>query len=258
MQTDLTKASMPSKGCIIVTGASRGIGATIALGLAQAGFDVGCLSRTGDLPHIENVAPEIKQRWYTAKCDVSQGQQLEQAFNDIAKKSGKPLIGLVNNAGIHSQDRIESITEDEFRRVMDVNAYSVLAASQAIYPYLLDNQGGLIVNIGSFFDKLGIKQHLLYCAAKAAVGAMTRCLAVEWASKGIRALNVAPGYIMTDLNRDAMQTGPLAAYLAKRIPGGKPGQAEDVGNLVTSLFVLDSPFMTGETIYIDGAHGMLG
>ena len=248
----------PSKGCIIVTGASRGIGARIALGLARAGFDVGCLSRSGDLPHIEQVSPEIKKRWHPAKCDVSQSAQLEQAFHHISQQSGKPLVGLVNNAGIHSQGRIEAITEDEFRRVMDVNTYSVLAASQAIYPHLLNNQGGLIVNIGSFFDKLGIKQHLLYCSAKAAVGAMTRCMAVEWASKGIRALNVAPGYIMTDLNRDAMQTGPLADYLAKRIPGGKPGQAEDVGNLVTSLFVLDSPFMTGETIYIDGAHGMLG
>ncbi len=258
MQTNSTAPAPTSRGCIIVTGASRGIGATIALGLAQAGFDVGCLSRTGDLPHIANVTPEIKQRWHAAKCDVSKSEQLEKAFNLIAQQSGKPLVGLVNNAGIHSQDRIEAITEDEFRRVMDVNAYSVLAASQAIYPHLLNNQGGLIVNIGSFFDKLGIKQHLLYCAAKAAVGAMTRCMAVEWAYKGIRALNVAPGYIMTDLNRDAIQTGPLAAYLAKRIPGGKPGQAEDVGNLVTSLFVLDSPFMTGETIYIDGAHGMLG
>lgn len=258
MHTLPSTQSTASKGCIIVTGASRGIGATIALGLATAGFEVGCLSRTGDMPHIENIPAEIKNRWHAAKCDVSQPDQLEQAFNAIAKQSGKPLMGLVNNAGIHSQDRIEAITEDEFRRVMDVNAYSVLAASQAIYPHLLANQGGLIVNIGSFFDKLGIKQHLLYCAAKAAVGAMTRCIAVEWATKGIRALNVAPGYIMTDLNRDAMQTGPLAAYLAKRIPGGKPGQAEDVGNLVTSLFVLDSPFMTGETIYIDGAHGMLG
>jgi len=220
MHTQTSETTPPSKGCIIVTGASRGIGATIALGLAQAGFDVGCLSRTGDLPHLENVPADIKQRWHTAKCDVSQSQQLEQAFTEILKKSGQPLIGLVNNAGIHSQDRIEAITEDEFRRVMDVNAYSVLAASQAIYPHLINNHGGLIVNIGSFFDKLGIKQHLLYCAAKAAVGAMTRCMAVEWASKGIRALNVAPGYIMTDLNRNAMQTGPLAAYLAKRIPSG--------------------------------------
>ncbi len=253
-----SSSSSSTKGCIIVTGASRGIGATIALGLARAGFEVGCLSRSGDMPHIDNLEPEISKRFHPAKCDVSNNEELESAFKAVAQAAGKPLMGLVNNAGVHSQDRIEAISEDEFRRVMDINAYSVLAASQTIYPYLLLNQGGLIVNIGSFFDKLGIKQHLLYCAAKAAVGAMTRCIAVEWASKNIRALNVAPGYIMTDLNREAMQTGPLAAYLAKRIPGGKPGQAEDVGKLVTSLFVLDSPFMTGETIYIDGAHGMLG
>ena len=99
---------------------------------------------------------------------------------------------------------------------------------------------------------------MAYCAAKAAVGAMTRCMAVEWANRGIRVLNVAPGYIMTDMNREAMQTGPLADYLAKRIPGGKPGQADDVAKLVESLFLMDNAFMTGETIYIDGAHGMLG
>ncbi len=258
MQTGQTSTTSNEKGCIIVTGASRGIGATIAFGLASAGFDVGCLSRSGELPQINDVSAQVSQRWFAAKCDVSQEEQLESALQAIAQQSGKPLTGLVNNAGIHSQDRIEAISHREFRRVMDVNAYSILAASQAIYPHLLQNNGGLIVNIGSFFDKLGIKQHLLYCAAKAAVGAMTRCMAVEWAPKGIRALNVAPGYIMTDLNREAMQSGPLAAYLAKRIPAGKPGQAEDVGNLVTSLFVLNSPFMTGETIYIDGAHGMLG
>ena len=86
---------------------------------------------------------------------------------------------------------------------------------------------------------------------------MTRCMAVEWAPKGIRVLNVAPGYVMTDFNREMIQKGPLADYLAKRIPSGVAGEAQDIGNLVTSLFVLNSPYMTGETIYIDGAHGML-
>ncbi len=245
-------------GCIIVTGASRGIGAAIAYELALAGFEVGCLSRSGDLPALEGVAPEIANRWHAVKCDVSQAEQLEQAFDVVARRAGKPLVGLVNNAGIHSQGPIEQVSADEFRRVMDTNALSVLMASQTLYPHLLRNGAGMIVNIGSFYDKLGIKHHLAYCAAKAAVGAMTRCMAVEWAKKGIRVHNVAPGYIMTDFNRDAMQTGPLAAYLAKRIPAGLPGQAEDVARLVTSLFKLDSPFMTGETIYIDGAHGMLG
>ena len=247
-----------NKGCIIVTGASRGIGAAIAYALSVDGYSVGCLSRSGELPAITGVAAEISNRWFAIKCDVSQADQLEKAFNEAIQRSGQPLVGLVNNAGIHSEGAVEKIDANEFRHVMDVNALSVLIASQTAYPHLLKNNGGMIVNIGSFFDKLGIKHHLTYCATKAAVGAMTRCMAVEWAKKGIRVLNVAPGYIMTDLNRDAMQTGPLAAYLAKRIPAGVPGQAKDVAQLVSSLFKLDSPFMTGETIYFDGAHGMLG
>ena len=138
------------------------------------------------------------------------------------------------------------------RIVSDSGWYDPLAQS-----FLIENKGGMIVNIGSFYDKLGVKQHLTYCATKAAIGAMTRCMAVEWASKGIRVLNVAPGFVMTDFNREMIQKGPLAEYLAKRIPSGVPGEAQDIGNLVTSLFVLNSPYMTGETIYIDGAHGML-
>ena len=245
------------KGCIIVTGASRGIGAAIALGLAQAGYAVGCLSRSGETPQITGATPKLAKHWFSAKCDVSRPEQLVAAFTDIAQRSGQPLVGLVNNAGIHSQDRVQDIAEQEFKNVMDVNAYSVLAASQTIYTHLLENKGGLIVNIGSFYDKLGVKQHLTYCATKAAVGAMTRCMAVEWAPKGIRVLNVAPGFVMTDFNREMIEKGPLADYLAKRIPSGVAGEAQDIGNLVTSLFVLNSPYMTGETIYIDGAHGML-
>lgn len=246
-----------SKGCIIVTGASRGIGAAISLGLVRAGYTVGCLSRSGEAPQVEGTTEADRSQWFSAKCDVSRPEQLKETFSDVVKRSGQPIVGLVNNAGIHSQGRVESIAEAEFKNVMDVNAYSVLAASQVVYPHLLENKGGLIVNIGSFFDKLGIKQHLTYCATKAAVAAMTRCMAVEWASKAIRVLNVAPGYIQTDFNREMIEKGPLGEFLSKRIPAGVPGNAQDVGQLVTSLFVLNSPYMTGETIYIDGGHGML-
>ena len=126
---------------------------------------------------------------------------------------------------------------------------------RSIYPHLVKAGGGLIVNIGSFFDKVGVKRNVAYCASKAAVGAITRCLAVEWASKNIRVLNVAPGYIETDLNRDAFK-GPLREFLAKRIPGGKHGSPEDIAKLVAALFDEDIPFLTGETIYIDGGQGM--
>lgn len=114
----------------------------------------------------------------------------------------------------------------------------------------------MIINIGSFFDKLGVRNNLAYCASKAAVGAITRCLAVEWAADAIRVLNVAPGYIVTDLNAKVMEAGPLRAYLEKRIPAKQPGSVSDVADLVAALFTIDLRFMSGETIYIDGAQGI--
>jgi NAD(P)-dependent dehydrogenase (short-subunit alcohol dehydrogenase family) len=137
---------------------------------------------------------------------------------------------------------------------MDVNARSVFVACREVYPHLA-RAGGTIVNIGSFFDKLGVKRNLAYCASKAAVGAITRCLAVEWAPKKIRVLDVAPGYIETELNAEAMQ-GPLRAFLEARVPTGGPGGVHDVARLVAALFAEDIGFLTGETIYLDGGQGM--
>ena len=115
---------------------------------------------------------------------------------------------------------------------------------------------GSVINLASQAGRRGEALVSHYCASKAAVGAITRCLAVEWAGKGIRVMNVAPGYIKTDLNADAMSAGPLLAYLEKRIPSGKPGTAADVGALVAMLFDPASAFMSGETIYIDGGQGI--
>ena len=139
---------------------------------------------------------------------------------------------------------------------MAVNATAVFATARAAYPHLVRAGGGLMVNIGSFFDKLGVKRNLAYCASKAAVGAITRCLAVEWARDNIRVVDVAPGYILTDLNREVMAAGPLHSYLEGRIPRGEPGTADEVARLVAALFRADLRFLSGETIYIDGAQGI--
>jgi NAD(P)-dependent dehydrogenase (short-subunit alcohol dehydrogenase family) len=183
---------------------------------------------------------------------VTDGAAVRSAFAAVA--AGRRIVGLVNCAGIHTEGRSSEISIEQWNELMATNATSVVIGCQVAYPSLSQG-GGLIVNIGSFFEKLGVKRNLGYCASKAAVGAITRVLAVEWASQGIRVLNVAPGYIVTDLNR-AVMSGPLAAYLEKRIPAGKPGTAEDVGRLVAELFAMQSAFLTGETIYIDGAQGI--
>ena len=252
---------MTIKGTIIVTGASRGIGAAIALSLAEQGYTVACLSRKGELPAVAAVpaaasgASAPPGRCVPFVVDVTHSASLRDTFAKVAEL-GLPIVGLVNNAGVHLEGPSDTFAQSDYDTVFSTNATAVFVGCQHIYPHLLAARGGLIVNIGSFFDKLGVKRNLAYCASKAAVGAITRCLAVEWAGKGIRVIDVAPGYITTDLNRSVMESGPLRAYLEKRIPGREPGSADDVARLVRGLFVIDSPFLSGETIYIDGAQGI--
>ena len=242
-----------SNKVIVVTGASRGIGATIALELTQRGYTVACLTRKGAGPEVA-VPAELAPRFINARCDVTDEASVKQALAEIAGKTGA-IHGLVNNAGIHLDGPSDKLPLDVYNQVMATNATAVFTACREVYPHLIKAGGGTIVNIGSFFDKVGVKRNVAYCASKAAVGAITRCLAVEWAGKNIRVLDVAPGYIETDLNRDAFQ-GPLREFLAKRIPGGKHGTPQDIARLVAAIFTEDIPFLTGETIYIDGGQGM--
>lgn len=244
-----------TQNCIVVTGASRGIGAAIAHQLARNGHNVACLSRSGSSPACAAASADVTSRWIPIKANVTDATSLRAAFESVIGR-GLRITGLVNNAGVHLEGPSAEISLDHWREVLDTNATSVLTTCQVAYPALVAAGGGLIVNIGSFFDKLGVKRNLAYCASKAAVGAMTRCLAVEWASKGIRVIDVAPGYIQTDLNAASMSAGPLRAYLEKRIPAGAPGTADDVASLVASLFADGGRFLTGETIYIDGAQGI--
>jgi NAD(P)-dependent dehydrogenase (short-subunit alcohol dehydrogenase family) len=247
---------MSEREYIVVTGASRGIGAAIALALARQGHHVACVSRSGALPANPGVLPEVVERWIPASADVTDPAAFAAALRKLAE-AGWRMKGLVNNAGVHIDGPSAEMPLEQWHQVMDTNAMSVVTACQAAYPHLVAAGGGMIVNIGSFFDKLGVKRNLAYCASKAAVGAITRCLAVEWAGKGIRVMNVAPGYIVTDLNADAMDPGgPLRAYLDKRSPGRDPGTAADVGALVASLFTPVGSFLSGETIYIDGGQGI--
>ena len=238
---------------IAVTGASRGIGAAIALELAHRGFTVACLTRGGTGPEFE-IPDQLRSRFVNHVCDVNNEASVRAAMKAVAADG--TLHGLVNNAGIHLDAPSHEMDTAIYERVMQTNATAVFTACREAYPYLAKASGATIVNIGSFFDKIGVKRNLAYCASKAAVGAMTRCLAVEWASKGIRVLDVAPGYVVTDLNRESLERGPVRDYIDKRIPGRRPGEAHEIARLVGAIFSEAIPFLTGETIYIDGGQGI--
>ncbi len=245
-----------STGIIAVTGASRGIGAAIALELARRGFTAACLSRSGERPVLPEGEAALAERLPAFRCDVTDEQSVRAALAAVAA-TGPRFRGLVNNAGFHVQGRSERFDTADFEKLMATNSTAVFVGAREAFTHLAAAGGGLIVNIGSFFDKIGVARNAAYCASKAAVGAITRCLAVEWASSGIQVIDVAPGYIVTDLNRDELAPGtPLAAFLEKRIPGRRPAGPDAVARLVAALFCESIPFLTGETIYLDGGQGI--
>ena len=233
-----------SEGRIIVTGASKGLGAATARALDGAGYEVIGLSRSGACATGRGIV-----------CDMTDEAAVKAVFADIASDP-TPIVGLVNNAGAHGQSVSAEIEIADYERVMALNATAVVVASREAYPLLKRAGGGLIVNMGSVFDKLGVREHLAYCVSKAAVGAITRCLAVEWAGDGISVVNVAPGYVETDFNRDFLQRDAVKRWLERRIPAGRTGTPEEVAGLVAALFDMRTPYLTGETIYLDGGHGM--
>ncbi len=231
-----------SSGQIIVTGASRGIGEAIAIELDRRGFQIAALSRSGSCSVGTGLV-----------CDMTDERSIAKAIAKIAANG--PIVGLVNNAGAHEAKPSAELSMSEFEASMRLNASAVLVGCREAYPHLKATGDSLIVNIGSFFDKLAVAENLAYCASKAAVGAITRCLASEWAKDGIKVLDVAPGYIETELNRDFLANEKVRSWLKRRVPTGRPGMASEVARLVGALYSEKIGFLTGETIYMDGGQG---
>ena len=231
------------RGAVIVTGASRGIGAAVALELEARGFTVWSLSRGGTAPAGRAV-----------RCDVTDEAALRAAFASIADTG--PIAALVSNAGVHASAPSRKLATAEYERVMALNATAVMTGAREIYPHLVRAGGGTIINMGSFFDRMAVPYNLAYCASKAAVGAMTRCLAAEWADQSIRVINVAPGYVETALNRDFLAREDMRRYMKSRVPLKRAGRPEEVARLVAALLGEDIPYLTGETIYLDASHAI--
>jgi NAD(P)-dependent dehydrogenase (short-subunit alcohol dehydrogenase family) len=227
---------------IIVTGASRGIGEAIAVELDRRGFRIAALSRSGTSSVGIGYA-----------CDMTDETSVARVIAEVANAG--PLVGLVNNAGAHQSAPSATLSLADFEATIRLNASAVLVACREAYPYLKSSGDSLIVNIGSFFDKMAVPENLSYCASKAAVGALTRCLGAEWAKDGIKVLDVAPGYIETELNKDFLGNEKIRGWLAKRAPVGRAGTTHEVARLVGALFSEKIGFLTGETIYIDGGQG---
>ena len=230
---------------VLVTGASSGIGAAIARQLASRGYVVGCVSRRG------TVDPAVAGLM-ALQCDITDPAALDASMSRFGQRCER-FVGLVNSAGIHRSSSSADLELADLRLVLETNFVSTFGVCQSAYPYLV-RHGGVIVNIGSFYDRLGVPSNLAYSASKAALASMTRTLAVEWAADGIAVITVAPGYVLTELNRGLLSEPARLHALQEKIPRRRIGTVDEVATLVAAIIQTGSTFLTGTTIYMDGGQ----
>ena len=238
----------------LVTGASKGIGKSIAAVLAKSGVRVVCCARNEDT--LSAACSEIEKnggRALPVRADVSSPSDRSQLIERAISEFGG-IDFLINNAGIHMEKDALELSDEEMLGVMEINFLPMFSLSRDVARQMIDRGGGKIINIGSYWGQLGVPRQLAYCVSKGAIEAMTRCLAVEWARHNIQVNTLAPGHIMTDISKAAMEDEKLRKIILRRIPARRVGEPEEVGYLVAFLCSQESNYMTGHIYYIDGGQ----
>jgi 3-oxoacyl-[acyl-carrier protein] reductase len=238
----------------LVTGASSGLGARFAEVLAAAGASVVLVARRADrLDALKTRIEKSGGRAIAAEADVRDRVAMRAAF-DAAEQAFGTVTILVNNAGVASSGRAVDLAEDEWRRILATNLDAVFfCAQEAARRMLAAGSGGAIVNIASVLGFGVDKGVIAYATAKAGVIQMTKALALELAFKGIRVNAIAPGWIVTELNRDYLQSERGAA-LKREIPIGRFGEERDLDGPLLLLVSDAGRFVTGATIVADGGQ----
>jgi len=236
----------------LVTGGSRGIGRAVCLRLAQEGAAVGVNFRAREQAALEVVRSIEGQggRALALQADVGSQEQVAMLMDRLVANFGALDI-LVNNAGAAEAGHMGELTREHWQHTMDTDAWGVLVCSQEA-ARRMGERGGHIVNISSVFASCAARHTLAYSAAKAAVEAMTRCLALELAPRNIVVNCVAPGLVRTEMSRPYWESERFMASLCRRTPTGRIAEPEDIAAVVAFLCSDDANWLRGQIITADG------
>jgi 3-oxoacyl-[acyl-carrier protein] reductase len=239
---------------VLVTGASRGIGKAIAVGMAKRGYDVALNDIQRQQGMLEQVAREIEaygRRALIVLADVSNKTDVDRMAGELQTAFGH-LDAVVNNAGILISGDVEGLKEEYWDSVMDVNAKGTFLVIQSLLPMMRSRKYGRIVNIASIGGKHGAPEQAHYSASKAAVMGFTRVLAQEVGMDGITANCVCPGIILTDMGRVNLDDPAVRKSWQDKTALRRIGDPEDVVGAVAFLASDDSAFITGQSLNVDG------
>ena len=236
----------------VVIGGTTGIGHALSLGLADAGADVVASARRAE--QVEQTAAQIEakgRKTLRRTSDVQDRASLEALRDEVLKAFGKVDI-LVNCAGITKRAPTIDFPEEDWNRIIDVNLTGTMRGCQVFGESMLSRGYGRIVNIASLSTYVGLFEVAAYSASKAAVGALTKVLAVEWSRKGVLVNAIAPGGFRTDLNASLLDSTERGREFKVRTPIGRFGKTEELVGAAVFLASDAASFVSGEIVVVDG------
>lgn len=237
-----------------VTGASRGIGRSVAVSLAQAGANVALVGR--DEKALAETAQQVAatgRRGLTLRADVTNAASVEAAVEASVKELGKIDI-LVCNAGVQKLKPFIEMVPEDWKGLITTNLEGALITTQAVGKRLVAQKSGVVIAMASVYSFVGAPGNTIYCLTKGGLMQFARALAVEWARYGVRVNAICPGWIETELTRPYMQDQKVIDAGLRTIPMRRFGRPEDIGPLAVYLASDEASYVTGQGFVIDGGQ----
>ncbi|HHT9134511.1 MAG TPA: SDR family NAD(P)-dependent oxidoreductase [Candidatus Avalokitesvara rifleensis] len=240
----------------LVTGASKGLGKSMAMALGEAGADIVMVARGPvKLAEAEKEVADMGVRTLTVAADVTIPEDVDKMVSQALAKFGKIDI-LVNNVGTYVGKPIEESTTEDWFNLINTNLTSTYLCCRAVGKHMMERQRGKVVNMAAAIGALGARNSSAYCASKGGVIQLTRALAVEWAKYHITVNAIAPGTMETEITAKMLEDPKVRKALEGKIPMNRIGQPSDLAGTVIFLSASGSDYITGQTIFVDGGFSV--